>query len=513
MRNFLILINVLLISSLCGQSMDMRVSYGRFFPEENETILETYFAFKGNSLTLVPDENGVLTGGIQVHISFYQEDSLTGMNVFRISIPQGATEEELKAYFTHTQRFALKPDLYDVHLSIVDANNEDEKYDFDFSVDLNGPGKVGFSDVNMLSSFHKAVENSPTSVAGFEMIPYIPRKDFYYGEKSDKLSYYAEFYNRTDDADSAKPFLIKYYIERVDKVGPIPGLAAFKRLDSDAEITPLLNTFNIESLASGKYFLVLEVVSQKNEVMNTQVVVFNRENPNLDEPYEFKDMRVDQLAGTFVEEMINKDSIVHFIDFLHPIADFQERRAIESLTAEEDEYNMLRFFYTFWVKRNSIEPYDAWLDYYSEVQYVNDKYGMRVLPGYQSDRGRIYLQYGPPTLVEDRRFETGTYPFEIWQYDQLKSASTRDQVDRIFVFVDREVNTNRYRLVHSTAQGERFNEFWTRELEAGRQVGEMYQDEHMMRNQQNRSRRGDWGSRATDNLIINPSSMGRYGRW
>jgi GWxTD domain-containing protein len=513
MRYLLILVNVLLVSSLQAQNIEMRISYGRFFPTEKESLLETYFAFKGSTLELKPNDDGVLQGGIEVRITFYQDEEIIGMDNFRVQTPAGIDKEELSEFFTHTQRLRIDTGIYDVHLTVVDMHNQDEKYDFEFAVDLTGPDKVGFSDVNILSSYSKSAEGSPTAIGGFEMIPLIPRKDFYFGPSSGRVSFYAELYDRTSDGDSARPFMLKYYIERAEQSGAIQKLAGFKRIDTNSGTIPMLSSFSISDLPSGHYFLVLEVVSQKNEVMDSRNVYFYRHNPDKDEPLPHEKVESSQLAGTFVEQHINKDSLVHFVDFLYPIADFQERRAIESLTDEEDEHNMKRFFYTFWAKRHPLEAYEKWLEYYAEVRHVNKVYGVRVLPGYQSDRGRIYLQYGPPTLVEDRRFETGTYPFEIWQYDQLKSPTTRDQVDRIFVFVDREVNTNRYRLVHSTAQGERYNEFWTRELEVGSQIGERYEDDEMARYQRDRGRRGDWGSRATDNLIINPSTMGRYGRW
>ncbi len=507
MKHLMTWLIALTTSSLFAQQMDLRVSYGRFFSSEKASVLETYYAFKGSSLTISSNDEGVKTGGIGIRVSVYQEDELQGMESVQVTVPENASDEALNMYFTHTQRLGLDPGSYEVHISVHDIHNESESYDFNFEVNLRGPERVGFSDVNILNSYSPKSDGS-----GFNLIPLLPRKHFYYGDKAERINFYAELYDRTTAEDTARPFMIKYYVENAQTQETVDKLAGFKRIKDGNSVIPMLSSFNIKDLPSGPYFLVLEAISQKNEVMDARHVYFLRENPNDEAPKFFQETNLDDLAGTFMDK-INMDSIEHFVDFLTPIANFQEQRSIETLTNEGDKSKLKRFFYSFWANKFPSNTYDEWLGYYREVRYVNEKYGMRVLPGYQSDRGRVYLQYGKPTLVEDRRFETGTFPFEIWQYNQLKSPSTRDQTDRIFVFVDREVNTNRYRLVHSNADGERYNENWPRELEPGVQVGETFQDEYMMDRQQQLNRRGNWGSRATDNLIINPSSMGRYGRW
>lgn len=492
----------------------MRISYGRYFPSPDQSVLETYYVFSGNSVTLIPNEEGLPQGSIRVEISFYQKDSLTGMHAFMIRTPAGG---DVQQFFTHTERVGIEPGIYDVHLKVTDHNNENESHNFNVRINLNGPEKAGLSDVNILAEFQKAQPGSLISRAGYDLIPFVPKGSFVFSDNMPKLQFYTELYNRTSADDTIYPFITKFYIERAEEPGPLPRLSGFQRIDRTTEVTPMLKSFDISDLPSGNYFFVIEVISQKNKIMDSQSIYFQRINAETESQLAYmevdKSQISEQLKGTFVDLYINEDSILSFVDFLHPIADFQERRAIESLTEEADTEKLKLFFYTFWSKKHPFDAYEKWNNYYAEVRHVNKLYGMRVLPGYQSDRGRIYLQYGPPSLVEDRRFETGTYPFEIWQYDQLKSNSTRDQIDRIFVFVDREVNTNRYRLVHSTAQGERYNEFWMRELQPGRQVGETFDDDASMQRRNELMRRGDWGSRALDNMIINPSSMGRYGRW
>jgi hypothetical protein len=76
--------------------------------------------------------------------------------------------------------------------------------------------------------------------------------------------------------------------------------------------------------------------------------------------------------------------------------------------------------------------------------------------GFETDRGRVYLQYGPPTELHESRFEAGTKPYEIWQYNIIPNNET----NVVFVFYDDDLVSNDYHLIHSTATGEVYNEQW-----------------------------------------------------
>ncbi|MCL2512198.1 MAG: GWxTD domain-containing protein, partial [Bacteroidales bacterium] len=100
--------------------------------------------------------------------------------------------------------------------------------------------------------------------------------------------------------------------------------------------------------------------------------------------------------------------------------------------------------------------------------------------GYQTDRGRVYLQYGPPTIVVDRSFDTGNsgftsnleddsyqdgglVPYQIWRYDILGAQRVRT-----FVFANKHIAAQSYDLIHSDAQGENYNPQWQTELSRNR---------------------------------------------
>src|SRR5262249_21281807 len=71
-------------------------------------------------------------------------------------------------------------------------------------------------------------------------------------------------------------------------------------------------------------------------------------------------------------------------------------------------------------------------DHYARIAYANERFASGI-PGWKTDRGRIYILHGKPDEIEshpsggtyDRPIEEGggttsTYPFEIWRYRYIE---------------------------------------------------------------------------------------------
>ncbi|MCK4302932.1 MAG: GWxTD domain-containing protein [Candidatus Eisenbacteria sp.] len=75
-------------------------------------------------------------------------------------------------------------------------------------------------------------------------------------------------------------------------------------------------------------------------------------------------------------------------------------------------------------------------EFFRRVHYVNETFGV-IRPGWQTDRGRIYIIHGAPTDITRNPLSGQEWPVEIWHYDQLGLS---------FVFIDRNGYGN-YELV------------------------------------------------------------------
>ena len=120
---------------------------------------------------------------------------------------------------------------------------------------------------------------------------------------------------------------------------------------------------------------------------------------------------------------------------------------------------MKRYFYSFWVKQNPKNPEQAWAEYKSKVNYVQKEYGSKLIKGYQTDRGRIYLKYGPPNDIFSEIYDPNAYPYEIWCYYVMG-----DQKNIQFVFWNKDYVTNNYEVLHSNARGEINDPAWIKKL-------------------------------------------------
>lgn len=131
----------------------------------------------------------------------------------------------------------------------------------------------------------------------------------------------------------------------------------------------------------------------------------------------------------------------------------EERQAFKRLQTDDEKQ---QFIEQFWLRRDPT-PDTAENEYkeehYRRIAYANERYASGI-PGWKTDRGRIYITFGPPAEIEshpsggtyERPIEEGggttsTYPFEIWRYRYLEGLGN----DIMIEFVDPTM-TGEYRM-------------------------------------------------------------------
>lgn len=134
----------------------------------------------------------------------------------------------------------------------------------------------------------------------------------------------------------------------------------------------------------------------------------------------------------------------------------EERRAFKALQTDEEREN---FIANFWNRRDpnpDTEENEYREEYYERIAYANEHFASGI-PGWKTDRGRIYITWGKPDSVEshptggayDRPSwegggSTSTYPFEIWFYRHLDNVGDGLEIE----FVD-PTSTGEYRLARN----------------------------------------------------------------
>jgi GWxTD domain-containing protein len=130
-------------------------------------------------------------------------------------------------------------------------------------------------------------------------------------------------------------------------------------------------------------------------------------------------------------------------DVVYIISD-EERKAFKQLSNDEERD---QFIEAFWQRRDptpDTEENEFKEEHYRRIEYANEHFAAGI-PGWKSDRGRIYVMYGPADEIESHPSggtytrpteegggETSTFPFEDWRYRYLEGIGQ----EVIIEFVD-----------------------------------------------------------------------------
>lgn len=121
----------------------------------------------------------------------------------------------------------------------------------------------------------------------------------------------------------------------------------------------------------------------------------------------------------------------------------EERSVFEALTTPEEKET---FIEQFWLRRDpdpSTPVNEFKEEHYRRLAYADEHFSSG-LPGWMTDRGRVYIIHGPPDEIEKHpsggRYSrpghegggtTVTYPFEVWRYRHIEGIG--DDVELEFV--------------------------------------------------------------------------------
>ena len=188
-----------------------------------------------------------------------------------------------------------------------------------------------------------------------------------------------------------------------------------------AEAVGLVDSLDLRvARNSGLYTVVFGIVTQQDtlEVFKHLIVGRNLESEN-----------------EFVVDSVAELDEIPFPDHFRLILSHTETDLFDSL----DEDARLRFYTAYWQgvpdQRRQFEERCVGSSIYASVQRES----------WRTDRGRVYVIYGPPDDIESELFQGEHVPYEIWYYYGGGNDS--------FVFADRS-GTGDYEQVYSSIEGE-----------------------------------------------------------
>ena len=133
----------------------------------------------------------------------------------------------------------------------------------------------------------------------------------------------------------------------------------------------------------------------------------------------------------------------------------EERKSFKNMQTDEERE---QFIEQFWMRRDptpDTQENEYKEEHYRRIAYANERFASGI-PGWKTDRGMIYITFGPPDEIEshpsggtyERPYEEGggttsTYPFEKWRYRYLQGVGNQQDIN--IEFVDKTM-TGEYRM-------------------------------------------------------------------
>lgn len=482
------------------------LNYSVFYMPKQGPYVEVYLTVLGKSV-LFKKEKQKYQGKILVDINFFKGDSIVRSGSYNLVLNSEGSDSAKRPDFIDVRRYMLEPGEYRMEVKIGDANKpiaEATKGSQPVVIKKLSGDSVTVSDIELLTSFEKAKGTGSLTKSGYDVVPYVLR---YYPESLNKLAFYAETYNASQKLGADSRFVYVYYIEGAESKEKVSGLHTFLKQKSEV-VNPLLSQFDISQLPTGEYNLVVEARDSKNELLAEKKMPFTRVAANV--KIKLDDIATIDTAGTFISQITNLDTLKDYISCLWPISSSLEREWQYNQMRNADSKLMQQYLYAFWVNRDPVNPDKEWKRYRAAAVQIKKKFACGKIPGYMTDRGRVYLQYGQPSAAQQVPAEPNSYPYEMWQYYKLKDPTTGlQQTNKKFIFYNRELDGKCYELIHSDARGEIRDDRWQLKLmQRNRQIMDLDQNTPVQDNTNPNSptykmQTPDFGSGAND-LFQNP---------
>lgn len=462
-----------------GRKIEAVVSRAIFYsydtPGKVKPYIETCWEINPRTLVYTKSPEGTLAADVITRMMFFDDlgNQLHEESYLLQTKPKAKAEELVAQNIIDTRKIYLPAGHITMYLMF--SNKDDStnafRYTDTFTILKNVASVPLYSSLQLLDTAFANTTNTPFLKNGKQQIPLCSN---FYDDWRNRLHYYVELYNASALGKEDYPLTQSVFISK--KEGQVAYERFFEKdtILSGSKMLPFSGDFDIGTLGSGNYYLNVHLLNSRKKVLATNVVFFQRMKPKPEAlPTDTATNHAATRSVAALEEVtvldLNKTFIAKYtlpqvlaiLKMLLPISSNEEAQTIRGFLKKPDETYTRYYIYNYFAGRNKADPEKAWKDFTATVKEVNKLFGSSYKPGYETERGALYLRYGKPTervIVEN---EQGTFPYEIWQYNSLKAFGIDKTIaNGIFLFYKPQELINDYRLLHSTVPGEMRNMSW-----------------------------------------------------
>lgn len=414
----------------------------KFQTTKQENYIEVFNKINANSLEYLENKNFHLQAKVKINYSIYKGDSIYTQYTDTIFSTEIIDSIYNDLYCIKT--IPLKTGSYKIKVDYLDLNNkkmlEPTSNILLFEIKTDENSDLTISNIQIADFIVKTKTRNQFSKYGFDVFPHLGN---YISSECNNLPIYFEVYNKRNINQN---IIIKYEIRNSETNKEIYSFND-SSIVIKGSLTPLIHTIDIRNIPTGSYTLN---ISESGNLKKSNFDFYRlNENP-LEQDYKNK-----ILDPNFHKSLTN-DSLFFFAKSLMPIMYNDDQKILLKILKEVDTTKIRNFIEQFWIKTAStINPFDEWINYKRQVILIEKLYKTHNVHGFETERGRVYLKYGPPTAIKSKETSPSEYPYEIWQYDKIKNFSNKR-----FVFYNPDIVGNNYRLLHSDMLGEIKNFKW-----------------------------------------------------
>ena len=389
---------------------------------------------------------------VQVTTLFVQNDQIIKADKYVLNGPLVAQPAD----FFDVKRYSLAPGRYRLVTHIVDLNDTtnvmNSSIDFDLYFER---GKTLFSDIQLLSDVHKSEVENPLVKNGFYMEPVAGN---YYSKQLSSLFGYLELYDLQETPHNR--VTVCSYIESTGKdARKLEEYNSCKNYRVQS-IIPVIVQKNINKLPSGNYNLVMELRDSNNLILYDRKVFFQRNNP----PADIAALKVDQASyeKSFIAKLEDQE-VQYSLRALGSVVPVSDVDILNSMIASKNYEPKRKFLYNYWSNYDPVNTEKTYQQFMKLAREVDAAYISGFGYGFETDRGRIWIKYGPPNDKISVEEDPNAPPYEIWVYNEF--PKTKQRVVK-FLFYNPSLG-NDYILLHSNCRAEINNPRWQKELYKG----------------------------------------------
>lgn len=457
MKKFsLLLIACLALTIGSAQNMKAFISHKAYCTHKMQPYIEFTFIVGGNSVQYAMNEKGQYSAEVEVRVDVAKGDTVVKTLHYILASDLFADSVRTnKPDFADIQNLPVPNGDYFLNFYLKDRNADSVELKYIDRIVLNFPDdRISSSRISLYEDMSAPESPGMYIKYGYYLPPlyynFVPEKQYI-------LPFALEVYNTKKVLGEGKPLKAKCFIENAEnKLVALPNSIINKTLNTN-DVVLVIDQFNVFNLPSGNYNMVVELYGPQDSLLLVNKLFFQKSNPSIKfDIARYDDVVIDQ---SFVSKMTNRAELEEYVRSLYPISTNMEKEFFDTRMKLIGTEQLQRFFYSFWLARNPNNPETEWLKYNKMVSFVQERFGSKLVKGYKTDRGRVYLQYGQPNDIKEIPSDPVTVPYEIWHYYYLD-----DQSNVKFVFYDPSLVGNDYELLHSNKYGEPHDTNWKMKL-------------------------------------------------